>query len=207
MIPCLHLPFSLEDCWEYRCVESHPTSSAAHHISSVGSRDGILVCCWALVVVPLHRAIFPSASCPSLTGSVYIYSLKVTHLALFPITVTNEVKQTSRPTPSAQPLVPAVPEKAFIHSHRWYRQTYSLSLCTVVLYGLSHVNLEDADLLILYLNVSVFLGLARLYGALVTRAASHSVPASQQLDFQRTKNANIVEEGKVKHEHPENGEE
>lgn len=76
-----------------------------------------------------------------------------------------------------------------------------------MLYCLSHVNLDDADLLILYLNVSVFLRLARLYGALATRAASHSVLALQQLDFQRTKNANIAEEGKVKHEHPENGEE
>lgn len=130
----------------------------------------------------------PAPLCPSLTGSFYTYSLKVSHLTSFPFTVARYMKQIARPTPRTQPLVP---EKAFIHSHRQDRQTYSLLLCTVVLYCLNHVNLEDADLLILYL----FLGLARLYGALAT-----GQPA---LDFQRTKNTNIAEEGKGKHEHPE----
>lgn len=74
----------------------------------------------------LYGAIFPSAPGPSLTGSFYLYSLNVSHLTSFPFTLTHDMKQTVRPTPSAQSLVPAVPEKAFIHSLRWDRQTYSL---------------------------------------------------------------------------------
>lgn len=73
-----------------------------------------------------NGAIFPSAPGPSLTGSFYSYSLNVSHLTSFTFTLTHDMKQTVRPTPSAQPLVPAVPEKAFIHSLGWDRQTYSL---------------------------------------------------------------------------------
>lgn len=65
----------------------------------------------------------PAPLCPSLTGSFYTYSLKVSHLTSFPFTVACYMKQTARPTPSAQPFVP---EKAFIHSPRQDRQTYSL---------------------------------------------------------------------------------
>lgn len=42
---------------------------------------------------------------------------------------------------------------------------------------------------------------------LASRAAWHSALVLQSLDFQRNKNTNIAAEGKVKHEHPENGEE